>query len=65
MGSKARLFNQQHKIGSTFIYQPCRALRGGQPVRTVDIARDFKSDTVVEINVAPYFVNVDSLTPSN
>jgi len=63
MGSKAKLFNQQHKIGSTFIYQPNRALRGGLVVRTVEAARDLKSATVVEINVAPYFVNIESLTP--
>ncbi|MDI3229553.1 hypothetical protein QK303_19305 [Serratia marcescens] len=65
MGSKAKLFNQQHKIGSTFIYQPNRALRGGSVVRTVDAARDLKSATVVEINVAPYFVNIESLTPAD
>lgn len=64
MGSKAKLFNQQHRIGSTFIYQPNRALRGGPVVRTVDTARDLKSATVVEINVAPYFVNIESLTPT-
>ncbi|HEN7340493.1 TPA: hypothetical protein U7N74_002245 [Serratia marcescens] len=65
MGSKAKLFNQQHKIGSTFIYQPNRVLRGGPVVRTVDTARDLKSATVVEINVAPYFVNIESLTPTD
>ncbi|EPR9349419.1 hypothetical protein ACU9SG_004314 [Serratia marcescens] len=64
MDSKAKLFNQQHRIGSTFIYQPNRALRGGPVVRTVDTARDLKSATVVEINVAPYFVNIESLTPT-
>ncbi|MGP2782329.1 hypothetical protein [Serratia bockelmannii] len=65
MGSKAKLFNQQHKIGSTFIYQPNRALRDGPVVRTVEAARDLKSATVVEINVAPYFVNIESLTPTD
>ncbi|HEJ7995781.1 TPA: hypothetical protein SMI16_001195 [Serratia liquefaciens] len=64
MGSKAKLFNQQHKIGSTFIYQPNRELRDGPVVRTVEAVRDLKSATVVEINVAPYFVNIESLTPA-
>ncbi|MDP8639002.1 hypothetical protein QZQ24_05575 [Serratia marcescens] len=64
MESKAKLFNQQYAVGSTFIHQPNRALRGGPAVRTVDVARDLKSATVVEINVAPYFVNIESLTPA-
>ncbi|EOT1927234.1 hypothetical protein ACNHUP_002288 [Serratia marcescens] len=64
MGSNARLFNQKYAVGSTFIHQPNRALRGGPVVRTVDVARDLKSATVVEINVAPYFVNIESLTPA-
>ncbi|WP_245209677.1 MULTISPECIES: hypothetical protein [Serratia] len=64
MGSKAKLFNQQHAVGSAFIHQPNRTLRGGPAVRTVDVARDLKSETVVEINVAPYFVNIESLTPA-
>ncbi|HGE8473095.1 TPA: hypothetical protein ACGD7V_002672 [Serratia marcescens] len=63
MGSKAKLFNQQHAVGSAFIHQPNRALRGGPVVRTVEVARDLKSATVVEINVAPYFVNIESLAP--
>ncbi|MCQ4171714.1 MAG: hypothetical protein RR429_13155 [Hafnia sp.] len=61
---KAQQFNQQYPVGSCFIHQPCKALRGGHAVRTVDIARDLPSSTVVEINVEPYFVNTNSLTPA-
>ncbi|WP_072017534.1 hypothetical protein [Erwinia typographi] len=56
-------FNGLYQPGSHFIYQSCSALRGGVPVHTVDIARDVKGVTVVQINVQPYFTSVDSLTP--
>ncbi|QPR28219.1 hypothetical protein I6G97_00725 [Edwardsiella hoshinae] len=58
---KASEFNKQYPIGSVFIYQPNRVLRGGRVVRTVDKARDLPTSTAVEINVEPYFVNVNSL----
>ena len=58
---KAKQFNQKYPVGSCFIHQPCKALRGGRAVRTVDEARDCPSSTVVEINVEPYFVNTASL----
>lgn len=61
----AAKFNQLYSTGSVFIYQPCKALRGGKPVKTVDVARDLKSGvTVVEINQEPYFANIKSLTPT-
>ncbi|CAD5676909.1 Uncharacterised protein [Escherichia coli] len=37
------------------------ALRGGRVVKTVAPARDFKCGCVVEINVEPYFVKVETL----
>lgn len=56
-------FNKKYKVGSMFIYQSCPILRGGQIVKTVGPARDFKvSGTVVEINQEPYFVKVTALT---
>jgi len=60
----AKQFNQLYPVGTCFIHQPCKALRGGRAVKTGDAARDFTSSTVVEINVAPYFVNTKSLTPA-
>ncbi|PJZ06988.1 hypothetical protein PRCB_02955 [Pantoea rodasii] len=60
----AKQFNQRYPVGSHFIYQSCSALRGGVPVRTLDVARDLMSSTVVEINVQPYYANVTSLTPA-
>ena len=61
---KAKEFNERFATGSTFIYQPVPALRGGRVVRTVDVARDIKDITVVEINLEPYFANIKSLTPT-
>lgn len=60
---KAEEFNALYPVGSHFIYQPHKFLRGGDMVKTMDAARDLKSSTVVEISHAPYFANVDSLTP--
>ena len=62
---KATEFNQRWKPGSIFIYQPSPVLRGGRLVKTVDVARDFKEVTVVEINQEPYFANIKSLKPAN
>ncbi|MGQ6282623.1 hypothetical protein ACUNFS_03175 [Serratia sp. IR-2025] len=61
---QAKQFNACYPVGKSFIYQPCKALRGGQLVKTVDVARDLKTATVVEINLEPYFVNTKSLTPA-
>jgi hypothetical protein len=67
----AKQFNSKHPVGSHFIYQPSKALRGGKLVKTVDVARDmrktegFEESTVVEINLEPYFANVNSLTPTS
>ncbi len=60
---QAKEFNALYPVGSHFIYQPCKFLRGGDMVKTVDVARDLRSSTVVEISHAPYFANVNSLTP--
>ncbi|MEN4243862.1 hypothetical protein P9A06_04680 [Serratia marcescens] len=60
----AKEFNQRYAVGSHFILQPCKAMRGGKAVKTVDVARDLKTATVVEIQVEPYFANVESLTPT-
>ncbi|BCL49834.1 MULTISPECIES: hypothetical protein [Citrobacter] len=62
---KAKEFNQCWPVGSTFIYQLSPVLRGGRMVRTVDIARDIKDATVVEINQEPYFANIKSLKPTH
>lgn len=61
----AKTFNSRYDVGSHFIYQRCKALRGGVPVRTLDVARDLKNVTVVEISAEPYFANIQSLTPAN
>ena len=60
---KAKEFNQAFPIGSYFIFRLCEMQFGGKSVKTVDVARDLKTATVVEIHVEPYFVNVKSLTP--
>lgn len=62
---QAKDFNDRYPAGSTFIYQPNPALRGGRAVRTVDVARDLTGSTVVEINQEPYFANIKSLTPAH
>ncbi|TKI08636.1 hypothetical protein FCN80_00865 [Martelella alba] len=62
---KAKEFNQQYAVGQSFIYKPPSPLRGGKAVRTVDVARDLKESTIVEINLEPWFANVKSLTPAS
>ncbi|WP_407646974.1 ANR family transcriptional regulator [Erwinia tracheiphila] len=47
----AKEFNQRYAVGSHFIYQPCKVLRGGTVVKTIGEARDLNSSTIVEINV--------------
>ena len=61
---KAKAFNQAYVVGSHFIYQPCKVLRGGYPAKTVSEARDFKCGTIVEINREPFFVKTETLTPA-
>ncbi|MCX8962163.1 hypothetical protein EHW64_13730 [Erwinia psidii] len=59
---QAAEFNKRYPVGTTFIHQPCRALRGGRVVKTVDKANDLKCGTIVEINLEPYFVKTETLT---
>lgn len=62
---QAKQFNETYKVGCHFIFTPNPILRGGRIVKTVDVARDFKCGCVVEINREPYFVKVETLTPSH
>jgi len=59
---QAEEFNARYPVGSCFIYQPCGVL-SGRLVKTLDVARDLKSVTMIEISVKPYFTTVKSLTP--
>lgn len=38
----AKEFNALYPVGSRFIYQPVKALRGGKVVKTVDVAHDLR-----------------------
>lgn len=60
----AKQFNALYPVGSHFVYQPNRVLRGGRIVRTVAAANDCRSGCVVEINVEPYFAKTETLTPA-
>lgn len=57
-------FNKRYPVGSVFIYQPNKALRGGRAVRTTAPANQFKQGAIVEINVEPCFARIDALTPT-
>ncbi|MFV0262017.1 MAG: hypothetical protein ACK5JN_06200 [Kluyvera sp.] len=59
MGAKE--FNQRYPVGTAFTYIPNPVLRGGRIVKTVAPANDFKCGCIVEINVEPYFVKVETL----
>lgn len=48
-------------MGSYFIYQPNRILRGGPVVRTLSRAEDKNNRTIVEIDIEPYYTDIDSL----
>ncbi|WP_163304459.1 hypothetical protein [Enterobacter ludwigii] len=61
---RAKEFNRRYAVGSRFIFQPSKTMRGGKVIKTIGVARDLKSATVVEINVEPYFANINSLTPA-
>lgn len=60
----AREFNRCYVVGSRFIFQSRKVGRDSKLVKTIGIARDLQSATVVEINVEPYFANINSLTPA-
>ncbi|WP_336710259.1 hypothetical protein [Pectobacterium aroidearum] len=57
-------FNKRHKVGSLFNHTS-PTLRGARMVKTCDIARDFKCGAVVEINIYPYFVRINTLKPAS
>ncbi|EDR2284959.1 hypothetical protein GRK35_000353 [Salmonella enterica] len=60
----AKEFNRKYEVGTCFIHQPHRVLRSGPVVRTVGVAREFKCGVIVEINVEPYFVRINTLIPA-
>lgn len=57
----AKQFNERYPVGSCFIYQPNRILRGGPVVRTLSRAEDKNNRTIVEIDIEPYYTDIDSL----
>ncbi|EJD6670146.1 hypothetical protein M0K80_RS04585 [Providencia rettgeri] len=57
----AQQFNDHYPIGSYFYYQPNRFLNGGETIRTWGKAKDEGKRTIVEINIEPYYVDIDSL----
>ncbi|HCK2811815.1 TPA: hypothetical protein NZA58_005062 [Escherichia coli] len=57
----AKNFNKLYPLGTRFMHIAHQAVRGGRVVKTVAPARDFKCGCVVEINVEPYFVKVETL----
>ena len=57
----AKNFNKQYPVGTRFMHTAHPAWRGSRVVKTVSPARDFKCGCVVEINVEPYFVKVETL----
>ncbi|CNE95929.1 TPA: hypothetical protein ACW96C_003091 [Yersinia enterocolitica] len=60
----AKEFNKKYPVGSGFIYQPNKVLRGGKAVRTVAAAGDFNQGVIVEISLEPWFANIKALTPA-
>lgn len=60
---KAREFNAKHKVGTAF-HHSYPDLRGRRLVKTVDIAREFDCGVIVEINLEPYFVKINTLKPA-
>ena len=57
----AKNFNKLYPPGTRFMHIAHQAVRGGRVVKTVAPDRDFKCGCVVEINVEPYFVKVETL----
>lgn len=60
----AKEFNRKYKVGSHFIHRPHREFPFDRAVRTVDVANEFKCGVIVEINLEPYFVRINTLTPA-
>ncbi|MFP4863927.1 hypothetical protein ACLFLC_13465 [Providencia rettgeri] len=60
----AQQFNEKYLVGHIFIYQESRFLRGGPAVKTLGRAKDEAERVIVEINIHPYYVDIDSLTNS-
>lgn len=60
---KAKEFNAKYKVGSAF-YHAYPALRGSRLIKTTGVARDFNCGVIVEINMEPYFVNINTLKPT-
>ncbi|ECA0400615.1 hypothetical protein EIL26_01715 [Salmonella enterica subsp. enterica serovar Newport] len=60
----AKEFNRKYEVGSHFIHRPHREFPCDRAVRTVDVANDFKCGVIVEINLEPYFVRINTLTPA-
>lgn len=56
-------FNKKYKVGAAF-HHSYPALRGSRMVKTVGIARDFDCGAIVEINLEPYFVKINTLKPA-
>lgn len=62
----AKEFNRKYAVGTRFIYLIGPDSLGGKVVRTKDVARDFeKSGAIVEISLAPFFVRLSSLKPTD
>lgn len=59
----AKEFNREYKVGTCFIYHPHRDSPCDYVVKTVDVAREFNYGVIVEINVEPYFVRINTLIP--
>lgn len=60
----AKEFNRKYKVGSHFIHRPHREFSCDRAVRTVGVANEFKCGVIVEINLEPYFVRINTLTPA-
>ncbi|EMF0013754.1 hypothetical protein VY443_002156 [Salmonella enterica] len=60
----AKEFNRKYQVGTRFIHRSHRGLPDNRVVRTRGIAREFKCGVIVEINLEPYFVRINTLTPA-
>ncbi|EBL9222977.1 hypothetical protein DNS57_14355 [Salmonella enterica] len=60
----AKGFNRKYKVGSHFIHRQHRKFPCDRAVRTVGVANEFKCGVIVEINLKPYFVRINTLTPA-
>lgn len=58
----AKQFNERYPVGSFFIYQPNRILRGGPTARTWGKAEEKDNRVMVEIDIYPHYVDISSLT---